>query len=290
LVDGDGAQAGGFEGGASLGVAACQRGEDDVAQERRLASPRRAGHDGEEAERELAAEAGQVARHRAGDADGAGPAFAPGASDRGVGREAAARRRGCLPQRGRRPLEHQPTARLPAAGSDLDDVVRHGDRGAVVLHHHDRAGQAGDRVEEPGEVGVVQADRGLVEHVQEVLESAGEDDREAGALRLAPRQGGHGPIERQVAEAESEQRAQSSLELVLDPSRRRECGEIVDEAGGGLDREGHEVVERRARDAMGGRVGRTGLEGRGVERSHPRATPWAHGSAQQRAAGDEDLG
>jgi hypothetical protein len=33
---------------------------------------------------------------------------------------------------------------------------------------------------------VVQADCRLVEHVQQVLEPAGQDDREAGALRLAP--------------------------------------------------------------------------------------------------------
>ena len=83
---------------------------------------------------------------------------------------------------GGRSLEHEPAARLPAARADLDDVVGHGDGGAVVLHHHDRAGQARDGVEQPSEVGVVQADGRLVEHVQEVLEPAGEDDREAGAL------------------------------------------------------------------------------------------------------------
>jgi hypothetical protein len=87
-----------------------------------------------------------------------------------------------------------------------------------------------------------------------------------------------------------EQRAQPPIELVLDPARRCEGGKVGDEAGGGLDREGHEVLERRAGDAMGGRVGGAGLEGRGFERAHPRAAPWAHGCAQHRVAGDEDLG
>jgi aminoglycoside phosphotransferase len=69
------------------------------------------------------------------------------------------------------------------------------------------------RVEQAVVVALVQADRGLVEHVHHAGEAGADLAGEADALRLAAGQGVGGAVERQVVEADVDQELQPAGDL-----------------------------------------------------------------------------
>jgi len=74
------------------------------------------------------------------------------------------------------------------AGADVDDVVGQPDRVFVVLDHDHRVAevaQAGEGAEQALVVALVQADRGLVEHVHHADQAGADLAGEPDALRLA---------------------------------------------------------------------------------------------------------
>jgi hypothetical protein len=135
----------------------------------------------------------------------------------------------------------------PAPGSDIDDVVREADGILVVLDHDHRVAhvaQPRQRAQQALVVALVQADRGLVEHVHHA-DQAGADLRgQADALRFAAGQRVGLALEGEVVEADVDQEAQALVDFLDDlhrhlaaPARQRERGE-----------EGQRLVHRHLRD------------------------------------------
>ena len=77
------------------------------------------------------------------------------------------------------------------AGADIDDIIGRQDRILVMLdddHRIAEVAQAPQRVEQPRIVALVQADRGLVEHIEHAGEAGADLRGKPDALALAARQ------------------------------------------------------------------------------------------------------
>ena len=104
-------------------------------------------------------------------------------------------------------------------GADVDDIVGGQDRVLVMLDHDDRVAEVAQvlqRVEQAGIVALVQADDGLVEHVEHAGQARADLRGQADALALAARQragiSGHG----EVVEADVVEEAQPLADLLED--------------------------------------------------------------------------
>ena len=118
---------------------------------------------------------------------------------------------------------HDVAAVLPRARADVDDVVGGADGLLVVLDHDDRVAQVAQplqRGDEPLVVALVQADGGLVEHVEHADQTAADLAGQADALRLAARQGAGRAGERQVVEPDVEQELHALAHFLEDRGRR----------------------------------------------------------------------
>ena len=109
---------------------------------------------------------------------------------------------------------------LPAAEAgrrtEIQQVVRTLDHFAVVLDHQERVAQVAELfqgIEQAAVVAGVQADRGLVEHVEHAAQSAAHLGRQADALHLAARERGGGPGQRQVVQTHVDQELQPIANL-----------------------------------------------------------------------------
>src|SRR5213596_421212 len=92
------------------------------------------------------------------------------------------------------------------ARAQIHDVVRSPDRFLIVLHDEYRV----------AEVALLQADRRLVEDVQDADEAAPDLCREADPLRLAARESHGGTFEREIVEADVDEEAQPVRHLFQD--------------------------------------------------------------------------
>ena len=112
-------------------------------------------------------------------------------------------------------IDHAP-ALLAGAETDVDDVIGDADHVLVVLDDEHRVAlvaQLPQDVDEPLVVARVQADRRLVEHVERADERRAERRRQVDALRLAARERGRQPVERQVVEPDVAQERQPAPDL-----------------------------------------------------------------------------
>ena len=117
-------------------------------------------------------------------------------------------------------LDHDLATVDAGAGPDVDDVVGDPDRLLVVLDHDHRVAQvaqADHGVDEAAVVTLVEADRRLVEDVQDADQAAADLRRQADPLRLAAGQRARRPGQRQVVEAHVEQEGQPLVDLLEDP-------------------------------------------------------------------------
>src|SRR5207249_6946270 len=199
---------------------------EHVAHQRRLARARHAGHGDEAGEGDVDVEALQVVRRGAPYAqretqNGLPPPGRDGdeRASRQVlrGRRAAGGR-----QRGGRPGEHDLATPLAGAGPEVDYVVGGADEGGVVLDHHDRVAEVAQAVEDARQalrVAGVEADRGLVEHVERVDERGADGGGEIDALELAARERARLPVEGQVLEPYLDQVAEPAADLAQDQAR-----------------------------------------------------------------------
>ena len=83
--------------------------------------------------------------------------------------------------------KHQATGGT-RAGAHVDDMIGGADDFLVVFHHHHRVAkvaQAGEGADQAGGIGGMEADAGLVEHVDHAGEAGTELGGEADALGLA---------------------------------------------------------------------------------------------------------
>ena len=150
----------------------------------------------------------------------AGPARG-GRDDRALAAQVRARQRPVpvLEERRRRALEDDVAAVLAGAGPEIDDVVGGANRLFVVLDHDDGVAQIakpGERREERAIVALVEADRRLVEDVEDAGQVRSNLRRQPDALPFAARERRGAPAERQVADADVVEEVQPIANLAHD--------------------------------------------------------------------------
>ena len=109
---------------------------------------------------------------------------------------------------------------LAGAGTDVDDPVGDADRVFIVLDHDQSVAeiaQAYERLDQAVVVALVQADRRLVEDVEDADESGADLGGEPNALGLAAGQGAGVAVEGEVVEADVEQESQPLVDLLEHP-------------------------------------------------------------------------
>src|SRR5467141_275125 len=118
-----------------------------------------------------------------------------------------------------RPLRDHLAAVLARSRSHVEDVIGRVDRLFVVLDYDDSVAEVAqvlERGEEAGVVALVQADRGLVEHVHDAGEPRADLAGEADTLRLAARERVRAAVERQIVEADVVEEVEPRDDLVDD--------------------------------------------------------------------------
>ena len=134
------------------------------------------------------------------------------------------------------------------AGAHVDDVVGVADGVLVMLDDDDgvaEIAQALEGDEQAVVVALVEADRGLVEDVEDARQAGADLAGEADALALAARQGAGGAVEVEIVEADIVEEAEPLVNLLEDGAgdllllrvqfvlERGEPGEGVADASGG---------------------------------------------------------
>ena len=199
-----------------------------VADERRLARAGDPGDGDQRAERDLDVDAPEVVGARPHEAQHAPPGTAPGGhGDPLPAREPVARER---PWRGghladRAGGDDLPSL-LPGSGPELDDPVGRPHRRLVVFDHDQRVArvpETPEHGEQPLGVPCVQADRRLVEDVEDVHDARDGLRRQLQALRLAAGEARPRPVERQVAEPEIEEHLEPHEQLAHEAAGDLAC-------------------------------------------------------------------
>ena len=119
----------------------------------------------------------------------------------------------------RRALGDDVAAMDAGGGADVDDVVGLADGVLVVLDDDDGVAdvaQVLERAEQALVVALVEADRGLVEHVEHAGEAGADLRGQPDALALAARQRGGGAGERQIVEPDIDEEVQPLADLLQD--------------------------------------------------------------------------
>ena len=194
-----------------------------VDEERRLAAAGDAGDAGEEAERDLGGDVLQIVAGGADDAEHLALLRRP-AEDRHLDRaragEILAGERFRVGDDLRRRALGDDLAAMDAGGrADVDDIVGLADRVLVVLDDDDgvaEVAEVAERVEEAGIVALVEADRGLVEDVEDAGQAGADLRGEADALALAAGERAGGAGEGQVVEPDIDEELQALADLLQD--------------------------------------------------------------------------
>ena len=163
---------------------------------------------------------------------------------------------------GDRARVHDVAAVLPRARPDVHGVVRGANRLLVVLDHDDRVAevaQALERADQALVVALVQADGGLVEHVEHADQAAADLAGQADALGLAARERPGRAGQRQVVEADVEQELHALAHFLEHPvgDHVLALGELQLGHGAdrGFDRQAAQLVDVPAVDGHGQRLG-----------------------------------
>ena len=256
-----------------------ERLEDDLVHERRLAGAGDAGHADELPDRELDVDVLEVVLRRAAHREHAAVVVAPlGHGDLARAREELARDRllVALDLRGR-PFGDDLAAVQARARPHVDEPVGAAHHLLVVLDDDDGVADVAQPLERPDEarvVALVEADRRLVEDVEDADELRADLRREAEPLRLAARERRRRAIQGQVADADIVEERQALANLLQDPDADQLLGlgqvELSEEAERPIHRHPRELVDRAAADRHGEHLG---LEARAV--AH-RARPQRH--------------
>src|SRR5690606_18156287 len=116
-------------------------------------------------------------------------------------------------------LRHHFAAMDARARTEIDDMVGGADRILVMLHDDDgvaEIAQALERFEQHVVVALVQADAGLVEHVEHAAEPAADLAGEADALALPAGEGAAGAVEVEVVEPDIVEEAEPLVDFLED--------------------------------------------------------------------------
>ena len=138
---------------------------------------------------------------------------------------------------------------LARARAEVDQVVGGAHRALVVLDHDHRVAEVAQplqRGDQPLVVALVQADRRLVEDVEHAHQRRADLGRQPDPLRLAARQRGRRPLQRQVADPDVVEEPQPLVDLTQDQPRDLALGLGQLELRQPLDR----PVRRHARELV----------------------------------------
>ncbi len=156
----------------------------------------------------------------------------------------------------------QLAAELAGSGPEVEQVVRGAYDVGIVLDDEDGVAEVAQLfhdVDELGGVARVQADRGLVEHVQRADEAGAKRGGELDTLGFAARQGAGEAVEREVVEADLVQEAGALADLFEDLAGDLHLGggkvERVEELGGRGDGEGGDLGDVFAADEHSASLG-----------------------------------
>ena len=141
-----------------------------------------------------------------------------------AGEEAADQRGGVRLYLGKRPLRDDPPAVSARARPHLHEPVCGGQDARVVVHHDHRVAvgeQIAHHLDEPVDVGGVQTDGRLVQHVQHAGGSVAHGAGQLHALALSGGQRGARAIEREIAQPQIDEAARRVLERLDDVVRHR---------------------------------------------------------------------
>ena len=202
-----------------------QRRVEDVVDQRRLAGAGHAGDRDEQPERERHVDVLQVvllgAAHDELAARRAGPAYV-GHRDLTCGRRGTCRssESGWSSRSCDGAGDHDLAAVLAGARADVDDPVGDPDGVLVVLDDDQRVAEVlepDQGLDQPVVVALVQADRRLVEDVEDADQAGADLGGQPDPLRLAAGQRAGGPVQREVVEADVEQEVEPLLDLLEHP-------------------------------------------------------------------------
>ena len=230
---------------------------EDLVHERRLARAGDAGDGDELADRDLDVDPLQVVLGGAADREMAVVVLAPG-RDRDpplAGEELAGDRALDTHHVLRRALGDDVAAVLAGARAHVDEVVGRAHHLLVVLDDEDGVAERLEPLERPDQlvvVALVQADRGLVEDVEDADELGADLRRQPQPLRLAARERLRGAVELEVADADVVEEGQPLADLLDDPVADQLLGrgqpELVEERERPGHRHPREAVDRLAAD------------------------------------------
>ena len=122
---------------------------------------------------------------------------------------------------GGRALRDDMAAMHAGAGADVDHMIGEPDGVLVVLDHDHGVAEVAQplqRLQEPRIVALVQADRGLVQHIEHAGQPGADLRGEADALAFAARQRARGARQREVIQADIEQERQPLADLLQHPA------------------------------------------------------------------------
>ena len=151
------------------------------------------------------------------------------------------------------PLEADGATVGARPGSEVDDVVGDHDRLRLVLddeHGVALVAQLEEQVVHPRDVVRVKPDRRLVEDVGDVGQRGPDVADHLGALRLAPRQRARRAVEREIAEADLDERVEE-VEQVGDQRRHAFVVDAAQPLGRVGDLHGADVGDAEAVDLRG---------------------------------------
>ena len=237
--------------GAFAGVVELARDRlvERVDQQRRLAAAGDAGDAGEQAERNFRRDVFQIVAARVDHLDGAAMVRRPPLRDRDrqfAGEIFAGQRLRIAHDVGGRALRDDMAAMHAGAGADVEHVVGEAD-GVLVMLDHDHGvaevAQPLQRFQQARIVALVQADRGLVQHIEHAGQARADLRGQADALALAAGQRAGGARQRQVIEADIEQEGQPLADLLQDARgdlvllRVERFGHALEPFAGALDRQ-----------------------------------------------------
>ena len=193
--------------------------------EGRLARTRHAGDAGEGAERQRCGDVVEVVRPRAMDGELVPVALAPLGRDGNLapaGEIGGGERFLGLEHLFQRAFGHHLAPVDAGAGAEIDHVIGGADRVLVMLDHDHRVAeiaQALQRFEQPVVVALVEADGGLVQHVEHARQARADLAGEADALALPARQRAAGPVEVEIVEPDIVEEAQPLVDFLQDGMR-----------------------------------------------------------------------
>src|SRR5216683_2891804 len=193
-----------------------------VDQQRRLAAAGNASHAGEQPQRNFRRDVFEIVAAGVDHLDGAAMVRRPALGNlhrQFAGEIFAGQRFRIVHDIGRRALRDDVAAMDAGAGADIDDMIGQPNGVLVVLDHDHGIAEVAEPLQgfqQSRIVALVQADRGLVEHIEHAGQPGADLRRQPDALALAAGKRARGARQSEIVEADIEQERQPLADLLQD--------------------------------------------------------------------------